>query len=118
MWIVSFICLSLTALICAIGVFHVSFKDNLLQCIGMSGLCIADIGRANAVWSTEYVAASWLLVHLFVCVYAVGTVLKVLVINGRAAGWPWILKHDRWIAWRKSVRGDFDSKPHHWGTPR
>lgn len=114
MWIVSFICLSLTALICAIGVFHSSFKDNFLQCVGMGGLCIADIGRANAVWNTEYVAESWMLVHLFVFIYALGTFLKVIVINGRAAGWHWIIKHDKWLAWRKSERDAFDSKPHHW----
>lgn len=119
MWIVSVISLSIVAALCLIGVFHRAFRDNILQCIGMSGLCIACFGRIGAVWTTEFTAPSWMLVHLFMAIYAVGTALKVVLINGREAGWSWLVDYDKWLTWRKSERGDFDSKPHHhWWTAR
>ena len=117
MWIISVVSLSVVAALCLLGVFHRSFQDNLLQCVGMGGLCVACCGRIHWIWTTEMTVPSWMLVHLCVAIYAVGTAHKVALKHGRASGWKWLARFDLWVLERQTQSSTFDSRPHHhWGA--
>lgn len=112
MWIVSFVSLSIVAVLCLVGVLHQGFKDNLLQCLGMSLLCVACFGRASSIWMTEITAGSWMLVHVGMALYALGTTQKVTLHNARDAGARWIARLDAWTWRRRTAHGEFDDQPH------
>ena len=77
MWMVSLVSLSLVAALCVVGVFHGAFRDTLLQRIGMAWLCIACCGRVRWVWLNQTTDPSWMMVHVGMAIYAVGTFSKV-----------------------------------------
>lgn len=113
MWILSVCALSLVFVLCVLGIWHQSFRENLLQFIGMSWLMVACAGRIAWLWEAERVEPSWMLVHVGMAIYAAGTALKVVIHHGRACGWSSVLNFDRWLTHRKTLPGVFDDKPHH-----
>lgn len=113
MWIISIIALSLVITLCLLGIWHQAFKDNLLQCLGMGWLVIACIGRVHWLWLAERVEPSWMLVHVGMAIYALGTALKVVMHHGRDNGWRLIARLDRWIMVRTTAADQFDDRPHH-----
>lgn len=120
MWMISIAALSITALLCALGVFHRAYNDNVLQRVGMSWLCIAAIGRVWWIWQTQITDPSWMLVHVGMAIYAIGTAKKVLLMHARLMAWPWIVRFDSWLFAKQTDSGAFDDKPHvreHWKSP-
>lgn len=111
MWTISFLALTITAIICAVGLFHPSFNDNLFQCLGMIVLVIACLGRAESIWVAETTNPSWMLVHVGTALYALGTFIKVLIIHGKEKKWPLFTKWEQFVMFKKSESGAFDSKP-------
>ncbi len=113
MWIFSIVSLSLVIALCLMGIWHDAFKDNLLQCLGMACLIIACTGRVHWVWQAEYVDPSWMLVHVSMALYALGTAWKVVLRHGRGSGWRLIAGFDQWMMARKTCTDTFDDRPHH-----
>jgi hypothetical protein len=113
MWIVSIVALCFVVALCALGIWHQAFKDNVLQCIGMCVLVVACAGRIWWLYTHQFVDPSWMLVHVGMAIYALGTFLKVLIRHGRDRGWSSISGFDRALHNRKTGSGDFDDSPHH-----
>lgn len=73
--------LACISVICAGGVFTHWYKDNLLQCIGMSVLCSGSLSMAYRVYEQGFIGPSTLTVLIGVFSYALGTAFKVSVSN-------------------------------------
>jgi len=114
---ISIISLAIVVAICALGLYHRAFNDNLLQCLGMSGLVLFCISRIRWIWAFGVDDPSWTGLHASIALYAIGTLVKVTISHGRAQGWSFIAKFDEKLQARKTGAGDFDSKPHHWWAP-
>jgi len=70
-------CLVVTGSIAAWGVFSRHYDDTLLQRIGLSGVAIACILRVPEKIANPYTPPELLLAQVSLCVYAIGTVLKI-----------------------------------------
>lgn len=113
MWTLSVLSLVIVAALCAFGVFHRAYKDNLMQCIGMGLLFIASCSRVAWIWRTEITDPSWVILHISMAVYAIGTAQKVALWHGRENGWGWLRRLDRWMLSKQTDAGAFDDRPHH-----
>ncbi len=112
MWTISMISLSVVVVVCAFGVYHEAFKDNVLQRLGMGVVVIAACGRIRELYIADVTDGLFVL-YLGFAIYATGTVLKVMIHRGRERGWRMVTDFDKWLFNRKTAAGDFDDKPHH-----
>jgi hypothetical protein len=83
LWPISLISLSLVAVLCLVGTFAPSYKDNLGQRIGMAILCFGCASRVQAIWESQVVSPDWVLVHFGIALYALSTAFKHWRINAR-----------------------------------
>jgi hypothetical protein len=111
-WTTSLISLVVIIVLCFFGVFGGTFKDNVLQRVGMGVIVLAACGRVWQLWISDVTDGLFVL-YLGVAIYAVGTTSKVLVHHGRERGWRMVMDFDRWLWNRKTASGEFDDRPHH-----
>ena len=113
MWSISIVSLCVVVAICALGLYHSAFKDNVLQCLGMSVIVLFCLGLINRIWEDAYADPSWAGALAGMALYAVGTLVKVTIHHGRERGWSLITDFDRRLLERRTAAGAFDSRPHH-----
>lgn len=73
----SIIFLIAVAALCGIGTLHPKFNDNLLQRIGMGGMCLACLILSEHVVKLNRVDPSCLVLSGGMFLFALGTVKKV-----------------------------------------
>lgn len=76
LWLLSFLCLVLTGILCIIGALSSIYDDTLWQRIGMAILTWGSFGRATSIWATQYVQIDWFFIHFGLAVFASATAIK------------------------------------------
>ena len=76
----------LLAAVCAVGIFHSAYDDNLLQCCG---LCVVCIGAVTWSVTASTVQPHEVVMLLGALLYAAGTLHKVLRFRRRERRSPW-----------------------------
>lgn len=69
--------LLLVAVLCGIGTLSHKFDDNLLQRIGMGGICLSNLVLAHHVYKLDIVEPSCLVLAGGMLSFALGTAKKV-----------------------------------------
>jgi len=76
LWPISVVALSIVTVLCLVGTLAHSYKDNLAQRIGMALLAYGCASRVQHIMGSQYVSPDWLVVHVGIAVYAMGTAFK------------------------------------------
>lgn len=85
--------LSITCLICAIGLVSRTYRDNLFQTVGMFMLMVAAPSRIIDIWTREFVPPDWFFVHAGIGIFAVGVYFKVFM----------RLRHERFMEFQRKL---------------
>lgn len=78
LWLLSVFFLTMTSTLCFVGLMSPTYKENLLQNLGMCVLMIFCASRAKDIWLLEVVSVDWFGVHLGMVLFAFGQFIKVL----------------------------------------
>ena len=70
--------LLITAVLCLVGMLAKAFNDNLAQTLAMAIGLVGFSSRFTVMVQLDDVPFDWLLVHLAICLFAIGTAWKTL----------------------------------------
>ena len=71
--------LSMTVLVCLLGLTSPRFDDNLVQNAGMAMLAIGCGSRIPDLWGNVDLPFDWFLIHAGIGMFAIGTAFKIFM---------------------------------------
>lgn len=101
---VTLISLFVVSVLCAVGALYKHYEDNLLQRVGMAGICLANIGLIVQVWEYQGVNHACGMLAVSLAIFALGVAAKVFKFRPRPGGLPEIIWPDTKPQDRNEVR--------------
>lgn len=75
--LIAIVCLAVTGALCTWAVFSKHFDDSLMQRTGLALVACSCILRIPMKWADPYTPPEIMIALLGVCLYAIGTALKL-----------------------------------------
>lgn len=86
--------LFVVSVLCAVGALYKHYEDNLLQRVGMAGICLANIGLIVQVWEYQAVNHACGMLAVSMAIFALGVAAKVFKFRPRPGRLPEIIWPD------------------------